>query len=599
MSWEVPTMQSKTSCFNRAVFRKTLSRCWPLWAGAAIILFFWLPFVLANVSTQPVAGEPADVVIPDTILHATQSLPLLVCLFGLCFAAATFDYLFSRRSTGMMASLPLKREGLFCSSFAAGLVMLLSVGLLTAALTAIITLTKGVHDLSAVWTWLGVYSMEAVTFYAIGVFCAMLTGQVLVLIPLYALVNFGGVFLCGILNYMARMLLIGVPTEKSFAAFAWLEFLSPCEKLLVDTGVDYQLLASRASVVGVFSGWPVVIGYFLVGLVLAAGALGLFGRRKMEYAEEPATGKALGQTLKYIVTSYCALGFPAFLELFFGGGIAESTTGLLLFTALGAGIGYLISEMILHKSVRVLKTSWKGLLITAAAALLVVGAMKLDVFGYVHRVPDAGDVANAELRTYHLKTELTDSDDLKDLTDLHRDLIEVQPDGVYRAQELVITYTLKNGKTLSRAYAVNSTLATESLKSRVRELFDRADTVNSNHDPYHELTEDVIEWAQVEWTEPADGEAGAADAYTGTFTTYELERADALALFENGIQPDIEAGVFPNWDGSENELPSAPCVVIQLQWPEEGTQALNYFITPDCVNTLAWLAAHGYEIPGI
>ena len=42
-------MQSKTSCFNRAVFRKTLSRCWPLWAGAAIILFFWLPFVLANV----------------------------------------------------------------------------------------------------------------------------------------------------------------------------------------------------------------------------------------------------------------------------------------------------------------------------------------------------------------------------------------------------------------------------------------------------------------------------------------------------------------------------------------------------------------------
>jgi hypothetical protein len=57
--------------------------------------------------------------------------------------------------------------------------------------------------------------------------------------------------------------------------------------------------------------------------------------------------------------------------------------------------------------------------------------------------------------------------------------------------------------------------------------------------------------------------------------------------------------VFPNWDGNENELPSAPCVVIQLQWPEEGTQALNYFITPDCVNTLAWLAAHGYEIPGV
>ena len=31
MSWEVRTMRSVTSCFNPALFKKNLSRFWPIW----------------------------------------------------------------------------------------------------------------------------------------------------------------------------------------------------------------------------------------------------------------------------------------------------------------------------------------------------------------------------------------------------------------------------------------------------------------------------------------------------------------------------------------------------------------------------------------
>ena len=48
MSWEVRTMQSKTSCFNGTVFRKTLSRCWPLWAATTLVLIFLLPVGLLD-----------------------------------------------------------------------------------------------------------------------------------------------------------------------------------------------------------------------------------------------------------------------------------------------------------------------------------------------------------------------------------------------------------------------------------------------------------------------------------------------------------------------------------------------------------------------
>ena len=35
MNWEVRTMRSKTSCFNSTLFKKNLSRYWPLWGLAS------------------------------------------------------------------------------------------------------------------------------------------------------------------------------------------------------------------------------------------------------------------------------------------------------------------------------------------------------------------------------------------------------------------------------------------------------------------------------------------------------------------------------------------------------------------------------------
>ena len=37
MNWEVWTMQSKRSFFNGTLFRKTLTRFWPLWAVPSFI----------------------------------------------------------------------------------------------------------------------------------------------------------------------------------------------------------------------------------------------------------------------------------------------------------------------------------------------------------------------------------------------------------------------------------------------------------------------------------------------------------------------------------------------------------------------------------
>lgn len=592
-------MQSKTSCFNGAVWRKALSRCWPLWAGTALILFFSMPFLIARVDPHAAHGDMSVAQIVEEIpISATMSLPLFACLFGLVFAAATFDYLFSKRSTGMMASLPVRREGLFLSGFAAGLTMLLSAGLLSAVLAALLALTKGVHATGAIAVWLGVYAAEVVTFYGIGVFCAMLTGHILVLIPLYLLVNFGGVVLSGMLQYMARLLLIGVPADGSLAAFSWLEKLSPCEQLLTETGMQYNSELLRS--VSRFTGWPVVLAYLAAGVVLSVIALILFRRRKMECAQEPVISKGLGLALKYIVTFYCALGLPAFLALFFRDSFSDSTVGLLALTALGAAIGYLISEMILHKSVRVRKKSWLGVGVTALIACLIVGAMQQDVFGYVHNVPDPAEIERAEVNAwYQLKAEVTDPDALKELTQLHRDLIGEQTPGFYSSGDLRLTYHLKNGKTITRAYSVFDDNSAECSAGRLRGLLRRADVTDFSLDPYHEVTAASFQYADISWMQPAPGET---ESYTGEYISRQLvdERA-AMDLWENGILPDLRAGAFPHTglDTPEAAFPSWPTVEFQLYWDDVGTQHLSYLLTPDAAHTLAWLAAHGYAIPGV
>ena len=56
MNWEVRTMRSVTSCFNSTLYRKNLSRFWPIWALYSVIWLFAAKFIsetnfgLANVS---------------------------------------------------------------------------------------------------------------------------------------------------------------------------------------------------------------------------------------------------------------------------------------------------------------------------------------------------------------------------------------------------------------------------------------------------------------------------------------------------------------------------------------------------------------------
>ena len=43
MNWEVRTMKSGTSCFNWTLFKRNLTRFWPIWVSYALIWIYALP----------------------------------------------------------------------------------------------------------------------------------------------------------------------------------------------------------------------------------------------------------------------------------------------------------------------------------------------------------------------------------------------------------------------------------------------------------------------------------------------------------------------------------------------------------------------------
>ena len=98
-------MKSKTSCFNKAIFRKNMSRFWPVCAVYLAYLFFHMTVRMFLNTRSYITAQSADTVSPATsrltamLECISGNLEPYVIFFAALVAAITvFSYLFSTRS---------------------------------------------------------------------------------------------------------------------------------------------------------------------------------------------------------------------------------------------------------------------------------------------------------------------------------------------------------------------------------------------------------------------------------------------------------------------------------------------------------------------
>ena len=402
-------MRSKTSCFNGTLFRKNLSRYWPLWGlasfGGAMFPLAMLLELLHNGFRfwSPLETRQAYY----TVL--SYGVPVISIVYAILCAMAVWNYLYNARNVGMMHTLPIRREGLFVTNVLSGLTMMAIPYAVTGVLLVLVTmLFGGFEPVGVLVTVLGVMG-ESLFFFGLATFCAFIVGNVFMLPALYGLLNFIAVLTDFMVNLLAQGFCFGLNSSYS----GTVEWLSPVvyliQKISPNSTYETQWVTDRLgsqryetsvpTSVTLENGW-LIAAYAAAGAALLGLAWLLYRRRRSESAGDVVAVGWMKPVFRYGCAVYAAiLGgrlLYALLWESFQNGQYFALLPMILCMIAGGAVGYYAASMLLAKTPRVFKTTWKGMLAVALGCAALCGAMKCDLFGVVRRVPapDSGKLVN-------------------------------------------------------------------------------------------------------------------------------------------------------------------------------------------------------------
>ena len=388
-------MRSKTSCFNGTLFRKNLSRYWPLWGlasfGGAMFPLAMLLELLHNGFRfwSPLETRQAYY----TVL--SYGVPVISIVYAILCAMAVWSYLYNARSVGMMHTLPIRREGLFVTNVLSGLTMMAIPYAVTGVLLVLVTmLFGGFEPVGVLVTVLGVMG-ESLFFFGLATFCAFIVGNVFMLPALYGLLNFIAVLTDFMVNLLAQGFCFGLNSSYS----GTVEWLSPVvylmRKIEPNSTFEKQWVTERyetsvLTAVTLENGW-LIAAYAAAGAALLGLAWLLYRRRRSESAGDVGAVGWMKPVFRYGCAAYSAILGGRLLYALLWDSFQNSryftVLPIILCMILGGAIGYYAASMLLAKTPRVFKTTWKGMLAVALGCAALCGAMKCDLFGVTRRVP--------------------------------------------------------------------------------------------------------------------------------------------------------------------------------------------------------------------
>ena len=425
-------MPLKRSSFNPTLFGKNLTRFWPIWTLYSLIWLFTLPIELF-VKHMNQLGRGGSLtylyrMANKTILTLTADLGILLAfVFGVLAAMAVFSYLYNARAAGLMHTLPIRRGGLFLTSYLSGLTFLLGPHLLVALLTLAAEAAAGVLNAWNVVLWFLIQSGMCFFFYTFAVFCAMFTGHILALPAFYGILNMLATGLCYLLQNMASRFLFG------FTGATWMEdvatWLTPIVFLDYHTTIDYGDENTEACFVGL--GYVFLLA--LAGLVFAALALSVYRRRQLESAGDVVSVGWVKPVFQYGVAFCCAIALGTMFDNIFSSLLPSSAWVLLAWMLVWGAFGCFVAAMLLRKSFWVFKPCWKGCAVFLACLTAAMCLMELDGFGFETRVPSTAQVKSvfiSDIETHpddnlHWATYgISDPELIEAVTELHQRIVE-------------------------------------------------------------------------------------------------------------------------------------------------------------------------------
>ena len=452
-------MRSGISFFDKTLFKKTVTRWWPIWASYLVLWIFILPVNLLMTNSvrynyqNPISGT----------FGAQMVITMIFALFS---AMAVLSHLYWPRSANFFGSLPVRREAQFVTLYLAGLSFLLVPDVIVACLTALAVSGSKVFSAGQAFAWLLAAAVDGFFFYSFAIVVGLLVGHILALPALYTIFNFLAELVVLILEVIAQ---IFYPSFNGFSpavnnAAQWLTPSSQLGEVWLRTA-SYEVQPAEGSYIVEGSqlvnnvSWQLDGGHILavyagVAAVLTVLAFFLYRYRRLESAGDVVAVRSMRPVFKYGGALCAGLALGTVTSSILGeDSLPFTVTIWTVLSVFGA-------QMILDKTFKVFK-KWKGAAVLGALVAAAFIVMAFDLTGFETRVPDPADVKSLEVSDFYgggtrfTRITLTDPGEIEKFTALHKAAVE-EGDSIWNGSGYVsmeLTYNMKH-TSLTRSVSV-------------------------------------------------------------------------------------------------------------------------------------------------
>ena len=573
--------------FNRAIAGNTIRRCWPLWAIylGFLLVTFPLP-VLSGIQRMQNDGTDFLLSCRRSILDAGVFQAHAAIVVAILAVMILFGYLYSSRGNTLMNSLPIRRESLFLTMALTGLIPMLLAQVLVMGITALLSLSYGI-GMSCFLQWLACAALSLVAFYGFALFCAMLTGNMIILPAVYFVLNLTAIgFETCIRRCLAAIVYGMAYGEMRFS------FLSPIVRISETLNVTGDLREVRLEGLGVLA------AYAAAGLVFAIFAVLLYRKRRMESVSDFVAIPVLKPIFRICMGFGGAFLFAAILfENFFENAVYGIPAAWLMAAMLliGAFLGWLAAEMMIRRTVRVFPMPWKGLCAVCLICALTVLIAEMDLTGYERRVPDPAKVARVD---FSYDTAFTEAENIRAVTELHRLLIDGKPlydraetqasrfgsTEEYRISDpepdetemdfwIPIVYVMNNGSVQQRMYTIrfkgSDVDEPDSVIGRVIALLNSGEGIQSRMTTDIPMEEQYVNYAVIN-----------RETAAGMENSYRLTPQETVELWNLAMLPDASEGnlsLYTIVDTPENMKTQTSLRIDINLFDESRTQSPYYW----------------------
>lgn len=439
-------MPSERTFFNKAIYKRALSRFWIIGAAYAVVLCFLT--LMCGQYFNSEFKEMSEYVSYSILSNLTRREILAAAVAAVVMAVAVYGWMFRKTSAAYISALPVTREALLISSLLAGLTLLILPCIIAMLVSLLLYGGAGSPCTPYLLCSAAAAALMNIAFFGLASFCTVFTGNAAVLPALYVIALYGFVGIEVVTRYIAEFLLFGV------RGTGWeLAILSP-------------LYYFSNNYVGSYSyAIPLTAIYAAAGVILAGLAVIFFRHRRMEAAGEVVAVPVLRPIFRWGLAAVGALGMALLIlkTVFNVGSYAAGNDGtpanvaiLLLAMLFGAAVGWFSADALMCKTLRVFDRHWKGLGVFCALLCALVVVTELDVFGVERYQPDVDEIGYATVFGWggYNETRIIQPENIEALLSLQKDIIANKK--AYENQNGINTFPLRidyygtDGKLLAR-----------------------------------------------------------------------------------------------------------------------------------------------------